>query len=146
MHVTITTEEVAQELPRPKGFLRNLQRAKTRQAWEVRVSIKLSEEERAIIDTYNLWERPIYTHTLPPEHAEMWSDEVRYVHTLPLEIKVTIQDLINGTFSRDYFYMPWYTPWDAKKYADELRANILPTLKDYLTVNRTVGAPDSFEL
>jgi hypothetical protein len=143
MHINITTEEITEELPKPAGFLRNLQKAKTRPAWDVQVRVTFSEEEKAIIERHNLRKRTIYVHKFPLEQLDRLVPESRR-HALS-EYDVKVEDFMEGTW-KGCFHMTWYTPWDAKKYVEELRSNILPMLKDYLTVNRTVGSSDSFEL
>jgi hypothetical protein len=110
--------------------------------YQVSLYLDLSEEERAIITQYQLWDVPIFAGTL---HI---GDDQLIAHpelsAAPTSLSFSIQDLA----SEDGFHQLFDTPLEATNLVVRLKQDVLPRLKEYIAQSQEFG-PDSnvaFEL
>ncbi len=110
--------------------------------YQVTLHLDLSEEERAILTEYDLWDEIIYTGTLT-----FSPDQLRANPGLELaqgDVEYAISDFAH----EDGFHRAFSTPLEATNFASKLRNEILPNLKKYIDKTREAGpgSASTFEL
>ena len=145
MRVTINNEKTSRQEVQ-KGFFSGFKTPKTINEFYVSVKIELSEEERAIIAQYNLWdyvlfENPFY---IPPDQLAknpILASQAGIM--LPTSIKDFIEVRDGRSFGRTFG-----NPVDAANFQRRLETEILPKLKNYLVATKEAGTQTSktFEL
>jgi hypothetical protein len=107
--------------------------------------IELSEEERAILATYKLWNAPLDTYYPPVSEHERrrHAGDPEFLALLASPVTLTVTDFIKDPIFTNSFP----TPAQAQAYAGKLRSEILPKLKKLIESNgAVVSQSESFEL
>lgn len=111
----------------------------------VDTTIEFSEEERAIIATYDLWDTPLYTHRSSPTkyEQEYYRDTPDFLSLLASSYTSTVKSIME----KPVFTICFPTPAQANAYEEQLRTDILPKLKQLIQSN-SAPTPESksFEL
>ncbi len=101
--------------------------------YEVTLHLDLSEEERAILTEYDLWDTVVYTDTLTfmPDQLRAKPGLAGAEGDVPYEIQDFASD--------EGFHKAFSTPLEATNFANKLRDEILPNLKKYIDQSRESG-------
>jgi hypothetical protein len=141
MKVRITNERRERD-EMQRGFAKVFKTPAKITFYEVTLHLDLSEEERAILTEYDLWDIVVYTGTLT-----FMPDELRANPGLAGaegDVEYRIEDFA----SDDGFHRSFPTPLEATNFANKLRLEILPNLKKYIDQSRESGpgSTSAFEL
>jgi hypothetical protein len=146
MRVTVENTSEERDRQRAKSVFNLFSPAGKVTDYVVRVSIELSEKERAILAHHHLWEVSLMTDEfrVPPD----WLEANPILHSQVGQPKeISIANLING-YDGGPFCRRFSTPVDAKNFEMKLRNDALPKLKRYIEDSNAAGQPskDTFEL
>jgi hypothetical protein len=147
MRVTIN-QWVYQRQEELAGILSKLfSTPRTINEYVVSLKIELSEEERAILTTHQLWDVRVLTRPffVPADQLTKYPELASQVGSL---MHYEIKDLMGAGAKDGMFHQTFQTPVDAVNFEAELRDDILPKLKNYIEASRDGGTPSSrtFEL
>ncbi len=101
--------------------------------YQVTLNLDLSEEERAILTEYDLWDVVVYTDTLT-----FMPDELRANPGLE-SVQGDVQCRIKNLASDKGYHKAFSTPLEATNFVNKLRQEILPNLKKYIDRSRESG-------
>ena len=111
--------------------------------YQVSLYLDLTEEERAILTEYDLWDAPIYNGTF-----EVASDEMKANPELSSIEGNTLRYCIRDLADDNGFHQTFSTPLPATNLVRELKETVLPRIKLYIANTRQYGPGASlrFEL
>jgi hypothetical protein len=146
MRVTIENTSEERKRQRAQSFFNIFSSAGKVTDYIVRVSIVLSEKERAILERHNLWEVSLMMDEFRVPRDWLDANPILY-NQVGQPQDITIADLINGYDGRP-FSRRFSTPVDAKHFELKLRNDAFPRLKRYIEDSNAAGQPskDTFEL
>ena len=101
--------------------------------YQVTLHLDLSEEERAILTEYDLWNTVVYTDTVT-----FMPDQLRANPGLELA-QGDVPCKIKNLASDKGFHKAFSTPLEATNFVNKLRNEILPNLKKYIDLSRESG-------
>jgi hypothetical protein len=146
MRVTIENISEERDRQRAKSVFNLFSSAGKVTDYVVRVSIELSEKERAILAHHHLWEVSLMMDEFRVPRD--WLEANPILHSqVGQSREITIANLING-YDGQPFTRRFSTPVDAKNFEVKLRNDAFPKLKRYIEDSNVAGQPskDTFEL
>jgi hypothetical protein len=128
---------------KPRGLLDRFKTLPTTTYWYVDTTIELSQEERAILNTYNLWDRVLFNEKLAPPPYNPKASEAEQLIANVSDVDFTIADV----FAKQPFERWFYSPNEAENFAHRMETEILPHLKRYIVQSDTSAKQNkTFEL
>jgi hypothetical protein len=104
----------------------------------VHVYVELTQEERAVLDQYNLWDYGLY------KTVFRYSDD--YLNAQPslaadnnTPITHTVRDFVIGQHTNDHYRWRFITPSEAAAFQLKVEKEMMPLLKQIISDNMMVG-------
>lgn len=141
MKVDIRQETVKRELLRT-GMLASFKKPEYETLFRVHANVAFSDEERSIIDKFNLgdtvvWKTAFYSR---PDELKKWP---LLASQQGEEVRITVKEVLEHGIGETFL-----TPVDAQNFAHSLQTEILPRLKGFIEASKGADKPttSSFEL
>lgn len=142
MQVRIDHSENTYQPPKT-GLLGRFKSSPTYTDYVVDLFLTFSEEERATLAEYALWDTPIFQTKLRIRD--------HYLETMSPEARDSVENdpvifNIGGLVEKQPFTQSFFTPAEAIAYEAQLKNDVLPRIKSVITTNSGGRKSSSFEL
>jgi hypothetical protein len=114
---------------KPRGLFDRFKTLKSTTYYNVDTTIDLSEEERAILDKYDLWDKVLFNLKLPEQPDNPSASEAERLVASITHSDFTIEEVLDEKPFTRWFY----SPIEAENFAHRMETEILPNLKKYIT-------------
>ena len=144
MRVTIEQKSGVRDKQRDKSIFNIFSSPEKLRKYEVLVTVQLTDQERSVLATHNLWNTALFKDPFRPPADFLETRDGRAVFD-----GLHMPDVTIKRFLEDDTFIRWFqTPLEAKDFETQLREDILPKLKVYITASDAAAKPskDTFDV